>query len=54
MTITKSGEQTISLSQKDKRMYPVNNQIKYSVCRLVVAKVNKDSSLEYVNQVAGN
>lgn len=47
MTITETGEQTISLSQKDNRFYPEENDIEYSQCRLVVARVT-DQGLEFV------
>ena len=53
MKLGESGEQTISLSQKDKRFYANDNQIIYSGCRLLVARVNEDGGLEYVKNVCG-
>ena len=53
MTIPEGdGKYTVSLSQKDNRFYDKNNDIKYSQCRLVIAKV-KDDGLEYVKTVTG-
>jgi len=46
------GDYTISLSQKDNRFYDENNDIKYSQCRLVIAKKN-DDELEFVKCVTG-
>lgn len=48
MTIQKKGKYTISLSQKDSRFYAEGNKIKYSQCRLVIAKQNK-----YIANVSG-
>jgi len=53
MTLSESGEQTISLSQKDKRFYAKDSEYEYSGCRLYVARVTEDGSVEYVNNVTG-
>ena len=46
MRVTESGEQTITLKQKDENIET------YSACRLVVARVLSGGGLEYVNHVA--
>ena len=46
MRVAESGEQTITLKQKDENIET------YSACRLVVARVLSGGGLEYVNHVA--
>ena len=53
MILIESGQQTISVSQKDKRFYAKDSEYSYSGCRLYVAKINEDGSLEYVNHATG-
>jgi calpain-15 len=47
MNVTERGHQTVSLSQKDHRFYPDDTNIKYSNCRVIVARKG-DEGLEYV------
>ena len=52
MNVTEDGEKTVSLSQKDTRFYPDDTDIKYSNCRVIVAR-KSDEGLEYVGQAVG-
>ena len=52
MNVTERGHQTVSLSQKDHRFYPDDTNIKYSNCRVIVARKG-DEGLEYVGQSVG-
>lgn len=47
-----SGEQTLSLSQKDVRFYPDNSTIEYSNCRIILAKQTEEG-LVYIQGITG-
>jgi len=46
MSVAETGEQTITLKQKDENIET------YSACRLLVARVPSGGSLEYINHAA--
>lgn len=59
LIVSNSGEHTVSVSQTDERCFSRNSDYDYSYCRMILAKIAKDSDslesleLSYVKSAAG-